>query len=69
MRHAGRIWAGGIEKDVSFVDADAEPGLNYRIDAAYRTKYRRYSANIVASVLTPQARAATIRLAPRAAST
>jgi hypothetical protein len=35
------------------------------IDAAYRTKYRRYAASIVDSVLTPEARAATIQLVPR----
>jgi hypothetical protein len=29
------------------------------------TKYRRYSPGIAASVLTPQARSATIRLIPR----
>jgi len=62
-RHAGRIQAGGVEKDVAFVEADA--GLNDQIDAAYRTKYRRYAANIVGSVLTPEARAATIKLEPR----
>jgi hypothetical protein len=39
-----------------------------QIDAAYRTKYRRYAANIVNSILTPQARAATLRLTPHPAS-
>jgi hypothetical protein len=63
VRHEGRIWAGGVEKDVTFMDAD--PNLNDQIDAAYRTKYRRYAANIVGSILTPQARAATLKLVPR----
>jgi hypothetical protein len=63
VRHEGYIQAGGIEKDVTFVDAD--PGLNDQIDAAYRTKYRRYAASIVESIVTPEARSATIRLAPR----
>src|SRR5512142_2507444 len=58
VRHEGRIWAGGVEKDVTFVDADGDPDLEGRIDAAYKTKYRRYAANIVGSILTPQARAA-----------
>jgi hypothetical protein len=62
-RHAGRIEAGGVVKDVVFEDAD--PGLNDEIDGVYRSKYRRYAANIVNSVLTPEARAATLRLAPR----
>jgi hypothetical protein len=65
--HDGHLQAGGVEKDVAFVDAD--PGLNDAIDAAYRTKYRRYAANIVNSVLTPVARAATLQLAPRSTST
>jgi hypothetical protein len=61
-RHEGRVRAGGIEKDVRFVEADAG---NDGIDAAYRTKYRRYAPNIVGSVLTQKARAATLKLVPR----
>jgi hypothetical protein len=64
-RHEGHIRAGGVEKDVTFVEADDDAALNDRIDAAYRSKYRRYSAGIVGSVVTPEARAATIRLVPR----
>jgi hypothetical protein len=64
VRHEGHIQAGGVDKDVSFLEeADAE--INAQIDDAYRAKYRRYSANIVNSVLTPQARSATIKLTPR----
>ncbi len=63
VRHEGHVQAGGADKDVTFVDAD--PGLNDQIDAAYRNKYRRYAASIVNSILTPQARASTIRLVPR----
>jgi hypothetical protein len=63
-RNEGRIRAGGIEKDVAFVEAP-DPSLRDQIDAAYRAKYRRYAANIVNSVLTPQARSATIKLVPR----
>lgn len=44
---------------------DAKGDLDDRIDDAYRTKYRRYSPGIAGSVLTPQARSATIRLIPR----
>jgi hypothetical protein len=62
-RHEGRIRAGGIEKDVTFVDAD--PDINDQIDAAYRTKYRRYAASIINSILSPEAKAATIKLVPR----
>ena len=60
-RHEARIQAGGVGKDVLLVEAD-DPGDE--IDAAYRTKYRRYAANIVGSVLTPEARAATLKLVP-----
>ena len=48
---------------MTFVDADRS--VADQIDRAYRTKYRRYAANIVNSVLTPGARSATIRLVPR----
>ena len=63
VRHEGHIQAGGIDKDVTFVAA--APDLNDQIDAVYRSKYRRYAANIVNSVLTAEARAATIKLVPR----
>src|SRR5207245_8649808 len=53
-RHEGRIQAGGVDRDVTFVKADDK--LSDEIDRAYRTKYRRYAANIVNSVLTPGAR-------------
>ena len=57
-RHEGRIRAGGIEKDVTFVEADAD--LEAQIDDAYRQKYRRYAKSIVDSTLTPQARSAAL---------
>jgi hypothetical protein len=65
VRHEGRIWAGGVEKDASFVEADPTPTLTDQLDAAYRTKYRRYAKSIVDSILTPPARAATLKLVPR----
>lgn len=65
VRHEGHIWAGGVNKDVTFVDVDADHDINDQIDVAYRTKYHRYAANIVNSILTPEARAATIKLVPR----
>jgi hypothetical protein len=66
VRHEGRIWAGGVEKDVTFVEADDD--MTDRLDDAYRSKYRRYAENIVGSVLTPEARSATIKLVPRSTS-
>ncbi len=64
VRHEGHIQAGGVDKDVTFVEVDAGD-INDQIDATYRSKYRHYAANIVNSVLTPKSRAATIKLVPR----
>jgi hypothetical protein len=64
VRHEGRISSGGVEKDVTFVDPGHD--LDVEIDDAYRAKYRQYAENIVGSVVTPEARSATIRLVPRA---
>ena len=61
-RHEARIHAGDVEKDVLLVEMD---DVNDEIDAAYRAKYRRYAARIVDTVLTPEARAATLKLVPR----
>jgi hypothetical protein len=66
VRHEGHIQAGGVDKDVTFVDADHD--MNDQIDAAYRTKYRRYAAGIISHVVSPGARSATIKLVPRSAS-
>ena len=63
-RHEGRIRAGGVVKDVTFVEADGDSALNDQIDSAYQTKYRRYF-DIVGDMVTLQARAATIKLVPR----
>jgi hypothetical protein len=63
-RHEGHIEAGGIEKDVTFVEVDADNDLHERIDAAYWAKYRHF-AQYVPPVVTPEARAATIKLVPR----
>ncbi len=63
VRHEGRITAGGVEKDVTFVDADL--ALNDGVDAAYRAKYGRYSAQYLEPMVAPEARATTIKLVPR----
>lgn len=63
VRHQARIQAGGVEKDVTFVDAGHD--LDDQLDAAYRAKYRRYAASIVNSIVTPQARSATLKLVPQ----
>jgi hypothetical protein len=60
---AGRIRAGGVERDVTFAAAsqDAHPA----IDAAYHAKYDRYGPAIVGSVVGDKAAPVTIRLTPR----
>ncbi len=62
-RHEGRVRAGGVQQDVVFVDADHD--IDDEVDADYRAKYRRYAGSILNSVLTPEARATTMKLAPR----
>ena len=64
VRHAGHIQAGGVDKNVSFVEVP-DASINDQIDAAYRTKYRRYGERIVGTIVSPGARAATIKLVPR----
>ena len=59
----GRIRAGGVERDVAFeeprrpVDAD--------VHAAYHAKYGDRYPTIVPSIVTPEARAATLKLVAR----
>jgi hypothetical protein len=67
VRHEGHIRAAGVEKDVTFVE-EPDPGINDRIDAAYRTKYRRYAASIISHIVSPKARATTIKLVPHSRS-
>lgn len=65
VRHQGHVQAGGIDKDVTFVDVDNTSEISTQIDAAYRTKYHRYAGRILDSTLTQKARTATIKLVPR----
>jgi hypothetical protein len=65
-RHEGRIRAGGVQQDVTFVDADRD--LDGEIDTAYRAKYGRYAGSILNSVLTPEARSSTTKIEPRSTS-
>src|SRR5436190_23543178 len=62
VRHEGHIQAGGVDKDVLLVETD---DMNVEIDAAYRAKYHRYAESIVGSIVSPNARAATVKLVPR----
>ena len=62
-RYEGHIRAGGVNKDVTFVE-ESDSSINEQIDAAYAEKYRRYTG-IAKSMAAPAVRAATIKLVPR----
>jgi hypothetical protein len=62
-RNAGRISAGGVEKEITFVRAT--PDVDDAVDAAYRTKHGRYPS-YVEPMVSPTARATTLKLLPRA---
>lgn len=66
-RYEGHIQAGGIGKDVTFVEVDASD-INNQIDAVYRTKYHRYAESIISSIVSPKARSATLKLMPHQVS-
>jgi hypothetical protein len=58
----GRIRAGGVERDVTFTDADPATGAD--LDRAYHTKYDRYGPAIVGPVVGSAVADLTIRLLP-----
>ena len=63
LRHQGRIRAGGVERDVTFEEAD---GADHQaIDKAYQIKFARYGATYVDARVGESAAAATLRLVPR----
>ncbi|MEK8228891.1 DUF2255 family protein [Oerskovia sp. M15] len=59
----GRIRAGGVEKDVTFVEPAGD--VHTAVDAAYHAKYDRHGPAIVGSVTGAAGAAATFRLEPR----
>jgi len=48
--------------------AQAAPDITAQIDGADRTKYLRYAASIISTMVSPEAQSATIKLVPRARS-
>lgn len=65
--HSGSLTAGTLTRDITFVEVgdhvgDA-PGLDDALDAAYRTKYRRWPGP-VDHITSPAARGTTLRLDP-----
>ena len=63
-RHEGRIQAGGVGKDVSF-EGEMDTEIISQVDAAYRSKYRKYAPQYVDPLIVPEARSATLKLLPR----
>jgi hypothetical protein len=62
---AGRVRAGGVERDVTFAEAGPDAATHAAIDAAYHAKYDRHGPAIVGTVVGDQAAPVTIRLVPR----
>ena len=62
-RPEGRIRAGAVTRDVAF--QEPADGDHDAIDHAYQTKYARYARSYVDPMVSPNARAATLRLVPR----
>lgn len=57
----GRVRARGVERDVTF---GAGPAANAEVDRAYHTKYDRYGAAIVNTVVGPAVETVTLKLEP-----
>lgn len=61
--HGGHVTAGGVDSDVAFTEV-SDTALNDQVDAAYRSKYGRYS-EYVEPMVADAARATTLRLTPQ----
>jgi hypothetical protein len=67
-RHQGRLNARGLARDVSWVDAHADPDIEPEIDAAIDAEYaRKYrgSTSAIERLNSPAARSTTMRVDPR----
>lgn len=63
VSHQGHVQAGGIDKDVTFVDVGHD--LDGPIDQAYKAKYRRFGGQYVDPMVARPAQETTLRLVPR----
>ena len=63
-RHEGHIIVDNLDKHVAFVDIEADDPINDALDAAYRSKYRRYTGP-VASITSELARSTTLKIIPQ----
>ena len=55
----------GTAEELQIASLDADHSIEDQIDAAYRTRYRRYARSITDSVTSPGARSTTTKLVPR----
>jgi hypothetical protein len=62
-RHEGNIQAGGVGKNVTFVEVGHD--IDDEIDAIYRNKYHRYAQSSIDHITSPDARSATLKVVPR----
>ena len=62
---AGRVRAGGIERDVSFDQVAADSPVHADIDVAYHAKYDSYGPQIVGTVVGPATTTVTLQIRPR----
>ncbi len=60
---SGRIQAGGVERDVDFLEPDH--AIDADLSRAYHAKYDRYGPAIVGTVVSPDAERSTLRVVPR----
>ena len=60
---AGRIRAGGVEREVAFEEPG--PAVDADLHSAYHAKYDRYGPSIVGTVVSLEAARSTLRLVPR----
>ena len=63
QRGQGRIYASGVERDVTFSEPDNT--VHDAIDHAYRTKYARYGNTYVEPMVSAEAKATTLKLMAR----
>lgn len=62
----GRIRAGGAERTVTFTRVEpSDETVHAAVDDAFRSKYQRYPASYIATVVGERAQSATLRLDPR----
>ena len=61
-RHEAHVLGGGVDRDVDLVETD---DANDIVDAAYHAKSGRRYPTIIASIVAPEARSATLKLIPR----